>query len=197
MQSQRRLIVVSAVLHVAALATILHARRIVVEPTRLPGTEHGSHISLTYSPGGAPAQSAMAAVKPVPAKLTQAVKSLRDAHAHVAAATTTAPPSPNPSAAQGGDARGSGNVTVALAMFFPNPKPDLTILPHGTRGDVIIDVTIDAQGRIVESQVAQSMGSTIDETVLATIQTWTFKPATKDGIPVPSQQELLFHYERG
>jgi len=75
--------------------------------------------------------------------------------------------------------------------------PSLAGLPHGTRGDVIVEVTIDEQGKIVESQVAQSMGSTIDETVLATIQTWTFKPATKDGVPVPSQQELLFHYERG
>jgi protein TonB len=197
MQSQRRLMIASAVLNVAALAILLHVRRIHVEPTRLPGTANGTRISLTYSPGGAPAQSAMAAVKPVAAKLTQAVKSIRDTHTHVAAATTTLPPSPNPSAAQGGDARGSGNVTVALAQFFPNPKPDLTVLPHGTRGDVIVDVTIDEQGKIVESQVAQSMGSTIDQTVLATIQTWTFKPATKDGVPVPSQQELLFHYERG
>jgi protein TonB len=197
MQSQRRLIVVSAVAHVAALAVILHVRRIQVEPMRLPGTEHGSHVSLTYSPGGAPAQSAMASVKPVAAKIPQAAKSKLDQQTHTASATTTAPPSPNPSAAQGGDARGSGNVTVALAIFFPNPKPDLTTLAHGTRGDVIVDVTIDEQGRIVESQVAQSMGSAIDQTVLATIQTWTFKPATKDGVPVPSQQELLFHYERG
>jgi len=197
MESQRRLTIASALLHVAVLAIVLHVGRIEVEPARFPGTEHGSRISLTYSPGGAPAQSAMAAVKPVAAKLTQQVKSVRDTHTHVAAATTTAPPSPNPSAAQGGDARGSGNVTVALATFFPRPMPSLAGLPHGTRGDVIVEVTIDEQGKIVESQVAQSMGSTIDETVLATIQTWTFKPATKDGVPVPSQQELLFHYERG
>jgi protein TonB len=41
------------------------------------------------------------------------------------------------------------------------------------------------------------MGAGIDQTILATIQTWTFKPATKDGVAVSSQQELLFHYERG
>lgn len=57
-------------------------------------------------------------------------------------------------------------------------------------------MVIDEQGRIVKTQVALSMGQGIDDTVLAAIQTWTFKPATKDGIPVPSEQELLFHYER-
>jgi len=101
MESQRRLTIASALLHVAVLAIVLHVGRIEVEPARFPGTEHGSRISLTYSPGGAPAQSAMAAVKPEAAKLTQQVKSVRDTHTHVAAATTTAPPSPNPSAARG------------------------------------------------------------------------------------------------
>ena len=61
---------------------------------------------------------------------------------------------------------------------------------------MIIDVVIDEQGKIVKTEVAQSMGQGIDDTVLAAIQTWTFKPATKDGVPVPSEQEILFHYER-
>lgn len=182
MQSQRRLMIASAALHAVVLATLLYVRPLHVEPTRYPGTAAGTHLSLTYSPGGAP--------KPVPTPV-KAVKS------HVKATPTIASlPSVDSTAAQGGDARGAGNVTVALATFFPNPRPDLNQLPHGSRGDVIIDVVIDEQGRIVKTQVALSMGQGIDDTVLAAIQTWTFKPATKDGIPVPSEQELLFHYER-
>jgi protein TonB len=197
MQSQRRLIVASALLHLALLAVLLHVRRPQVVPTRLPGTDHGTHISLIYSPGSAESTAALlAALKPVPSKLTQAYK-LPPKPLAQAAALIAAPSGATSSAAQGGDARGSGNVTVALATFFPTPHPDLTQLPKGTRGDVIVDVTIDEQGRIVETQVAQSMGHGVDETVLSIIQTWTFKPATKDGVAVPSQQELLFHYERG
>ncbi len=41
------------------------------------------------------------------------------------------------------------------------------------------------------------MGAAIDSNVLATIQTWVFEPATRDGVAVASEQELLFHYERG
>ena len=196
MQSQRRLILASALLHLAVLASLLYVRRVHVEPTRLPGTAHGSRISLIYSPGSARTEKSLAALKPAPAKLTQPTK-LHAILTTQASTDTHAPASANPNAAQGGDARGSGNVTVALATFFPAPKPDLTQLPRGTRGDVIVDVVIDEQGKIVDTQVAQSMGHGVDETVLATIQTWTFKPATKDGVAVPSQQEILFHYERG
>ena len=191
MQSQRRLIFVSALLHLAVLAAILHVRRVHVEATRLPGTKLGTHVSLTYAPGSQ-AHGALSAVAPAPAKLTRAAKLTP-----VTQTASNMSPDHLNSAAQGGDARGSGSATVALATFFPNPKPDLSQLPHGTRGDVIIDVTIDEQGKIIESQIAQSIGHGVDESVLATIQTWTFKPATKDGVPVPSQQELLFHYERG
>jgi len=183
MQSQRRLIVASALLHLAVLAAILYVRPLHVQPTRYPGTAQGTRISLTYSPGGAP--------RPAPTPVTKVKSRTKPAP------TITASVNVDPTPSQGGSARGSGNVTVALATFFPNPQPDLSHLPHGTSGDVIIDVVIDEKGKIVETQVAHSMGDAIDQPVLATIETWTFKPATKDGVPVPSEQELLFHYGRG
>jgi protein TonB len=194
MQTQRRLMIASAVLHIAVLAALLYVRSPRVEPARYPGTKLGGHISLTYSPGRARTQTSLAAVKPAPAKLTSPVKSVIPAPT---AAGMVSPASAKPNAAQGGDALGEGDVTVALATFFPAPKPDLAQLPRGTRGDVIVDVVIDEQGRIVQTQVTQSMGDSIDGSVLATIQTWTFKPATRNGVAVSSEQELLFHYERG
>jgi protein TonB len=194
MQTQRRLMAGSALLHLTALAILLYGRSPRVERARYPGTKLGGHISLTYSPGRARTETSVSAVQPAPAKLTRPVKSIAPAHTD---AGMVSPASAKPNAAQGGDARGEGDVTVALATFFPSPKPDLAQLPHGTRGDVIIDVVIDEQGRIVHSQVAQSMGEAIDGSVLATIESWTFKPATRNGVAVSSEQELLFHYERG
>ena len=182
MQTQRRLMIGSAMLHLLLLAGLLHVRRMHVEPARLPGTALGTKISMTYSPGN---PHTVAAVKPMPS------------HLHSKSTAVVAAASAHSTAAEGGNALGSGNVTVALATFFPTPKPDLTQLPYGTRGDVVVDVVIDEQGKIVDAQLAQALGHGVDEIVLATIQTWTFKPATKDGVAVPSQQELLFHYERG
>jgi protein TonB len=81
-------------------------------------------------------------------------------------------------------------------VLHPPPRPDLSQLPAGTRGDVIVDVVIDATGRITHTTMASGLGHGVDETVLAMIQQWTFRPATRNGVPVASEQELLFHYER-
>jgi protein TonB len=104
-------------------------------------------------------------------------------------------PDPPPVSA-GGDPAGEADVSVAMADFFPDPKPDLTVLPHGTRGDVVIDIVIDEDGKVVDTQVSQGLGHGLDEAVMAVLQTWKFTPATKAGKPVASKQQLLFHFER-
>jgi periplasmic protein TonB len=104
------------------------------------------------------------------------------------------PEPPPPSS--GGDPSGEADVTLAMANFYPDPKPDLAVLPHGTRGDVVIDIVIDEDGKVVDTKVDQGLGHGLDEAVLAIVQTWTFYPATKGGKPVASAQQLLFHFER-
>ena len=101
-----------------------------------------------------------------------------------------------PPASSGGDPTGEADVSVAMADFFPDPKPDLSVLPHGTRGDVVIDIVIDEGGKVVDAQVDQGLGHGLDEAVMAVLRTWTFTPATKAGKPVASKQQLLFHFER-
>ena len=190
--------VTSVIAHGLLLSALLYHDRGALVAVRSPGTAHGSRVMLTYSPGRAPTQTAVAALKPAPSPVTAQPKlAMKTQPKPVASSNATLPGAANPNASTGGDALGLGNVTVALATFFPTPRPDLSQLPRGTRGDVVIDVTIDELGRIVESKVDQSLGHGVDETVMATIQTWTFKPATKDGKPVASEQQLLFHYERG
>src|ERR1700728_948604 len=102
------------------------------------------------------------------------------------------PPPPTSS----GDPSGEADVSVAMANFYPPPKPDLTALPHGTRGDVVIDIVIDEDGKVVDTHVDQGLGHGVDEAVMAIVQTWTFTPATKAGKPVASEQRLIFHFER-
>ena len=107
------------------------------------------------------------------------------------------PASDHPDSASGADALGSGNISIALAKFFPRPKPDLSNLPSGTRGDVIVDVTIDESGRISDLKLVKGIEPTVDETVIATVRQWVFNPANRDGQPIASEQQILFHYEKG
>jgi TonB family C-terminal domain len=194
-------IVGAVLIHALLLATFIHWSTPWVAPIRLPGSEHGSNLLLTYSPGRAPIQSAASNPKAKP-KLAEAKSPLpkppaakvKDAPA---SPNTNSPVSAQPDSTAGADALGSGNINIALANYFPAPKPDLSSLPPGTRGDVILDIVIDANGKISDLKMTHGLGHGIDETVIATVHQWTFHPATRDGQPVASEQELHFHYERG
>ncbi len=83
---------------------------------------------------------------------------------------------------------------VALPDNAPRPKVDISALPPGKEGDVVLDATIDAQGKVRELQLVSTMGYGIEESVMQTVRGWTFKPATRDGIPIAIVQELHFHY---
>ena len=190
-------IVGSTLLHLLFFGVLLHQRASWIAPIRLPGSEHGSNLLLTYSPGRAPIKTTApnpgtepkqaAALTPLPTPLTPKLKP-----------STTSPNSQSPPSTQpaGADSLGSGNINIALASYFPPPKPDLSTLPRGTKGDVILDIVIDSTGKIADIKMTSGLGHGIDENVIATVQQWTFHPATKDGQPVASEQELHFHYEK-
>jgi protein TonB len=59
-----------------------------------------------------------------------------------------------------------------------------------------LDIVIDTAGKISDIKMTSGLGHGIDDNVIATVQQWTFHPATKDGQPVASEQELHFHYEK-
>jgi protein TonB len=190
-----RWMLASLLLHLGVLGALLFTRSPQLAPVDLPGDRAGHLLALTYSPGsGAPAAELKSprppATKAVHAPMVTAPVPAPTAPAAVAAATST-------DTASGADALGDGNTTLALMVVHPSPKPDLSQLPAGTRGDVIVDVVIDRSGRIAKSTMTRGLGHGVDETVMATIQQWTFQPATRNGVPVDSEQELLFHYERG
>jgi periplasmic protein TonB len=193
----RRWAAASLAVHVCVLGGLLYVRSPQLAEPQRPGDANGHLLSLVYAPGmSAPAsklQSEKAPPrKPVP---SSSVHAPTPAQPMVTAPATAATSSPN--ASSGVDALGNGDTTVALVVAHPSPKPDLSQLPWGTSGDVIVDVVIDKDGRIAKYTMMRGLGHGVDDTVLATIQQWTFQPATRNGVPVASEQELLFHYVHG
>ena len=87
-------------------------------------------------------------------------------------------------------------VHVAYPTVFPNPPVDRTALPRDLVGDVVIEVTIDSQGDVVETKIVQAIGHGIDEKIEATLRRWHFQPATLDGTPVASRRTCHFHFPR-
>ncbi|ADW67127.1 energy transducer TonB [Granulicella tundricola] len=167
----------SVVLHVVVVAALLYKVQGVAKAHRAKSV---ARVLVPYAPG-----HTAAAQPPKP-------KIIRPKVEPKIALKEPEPPPP----ASGGDPTGEADVSVAMANFYPAPKPDLSELPHGTHGDIVVDVTIDEDGKVVYTHVDEGLGHGVDEAVLAVLQTWTFYPATKAGKPVASVQQLLFHFDR-
>ena len=180
--------VVSAVLHVSAVALLVlaAAKAPRVQPVKIPGSANGKHLLLTYSVGGVQSEAETAVTMQVPAKA-----------AVVASADEAKPMAEQGSGSAGLSGLGDGNMTIAAVKQAPRPQPDLSGLPHGRGGNVILNAVIDTHGAITELTVVQSLSESIDQQVMVTVRGWSFTPATKDGQPVASEQEIVLHYERG
>ena len=85
-------------------------------------------------------------------------------------------------------------VIPALPQVFPDPSISRTDLPAGVEGDVIVEVTIDERGNVVELKLIRGIGYGIEDRVLATLRQWHFRPASKDGVTIASQHIVTFHY---
>jgi periplasmic protein TonB len=188
----------SIILHAALLIVLFHSSHAVRVRTFLPGTLKGTHFDLSYLPGGAapsappsPRKQAPAVAREskliLPPRLTPPVQ---------APASDTSTSAPAKTTASSNDALGSEDIQIALTTYSPSPKPDLSRLPYGTQGEVVLDVTIDPTGQVVDLQILATLGYGVDGAVVDTVRTWKFSPATKDGVPVASVQELHFHYSR-
>jgi TonB family protein len=85
-------------------------------------------------------------------------------------------------------------VVPALPEVFPDPPVSRSDIPAGVQGDVIVEVTIDAEGNVVQTKLLQGIGYGIEQKVLSVLQRWHFRPASKDGVTIASQHIVYFHY---
>jgi protein TonB len=108
--------------------------------------------------------------------------------------------SPNPAEAgseQGStyDGLSSGDeVRPALPVAFQDLRISRSELPSGLQGDVIVEITIDAQGSVVAERLLQGLGHGVDERVIAVLRDWRYHPATRNGVPIPSKYDVHFHF---
>lgn len=187
----------SVAAHLALLVVVVggvgHSAKIV--PYRLPGTAMGVSTLTYYSPGSPQlVASENAAQKQAKTKAVQTLKHAPEAPRVETGQVSKAETGIGTSAKSG---LGEGDITIALQTYFPYPTPDLSALAHGKKGDVVLNAVIDEHGNVAQLTLLQGLGSPIDQDVIATVQQWHYTPAMKNGVPVSSEQELHFHYERG
>jgi TonB family protein len=85
-------------------------------------------------------------------------------------------------------------VIPAFPTVYPDPPVSRDELPAGVQGDVIVEVTIDSRGDVVETRLLQGIGYGVEQKVLRVLQRWHFHPAMRDGVTIASQHIVHFHY---
>ena len=85
-------------------------------------------------------------------------------------------------------------IKPALPVTGPQPQVYTPKLPPGFEGDVIVEVTIDEQGKVTNKILVRGLGNGLDEQAIAVLENWRFRPATRDGVAIPSKQDVYFHF---
>ena len=86
------------------------------------------------------------------------------------------------------------DITPGFAVIFTDPRVSRWELPNGLQGDVIVELTIDEHGNVVEEKLLQGLGHGVDEKVIATLRDWRFRPATRNGVAIPFKYDAHFHF---
>jgi len=82
------------------------------------------------------------------------------------------------------------------ATYSPDPKfPDLP-RDAESRGIVVMVVGVNQKGHVQAVRVLRSDEKAFEQSAVATVRKWKFKPAEKDGQPVPVQVTVEMKFQR-
>lgn len=83
---------------------------------------------------------------------------------------------------------------IAFWMAGEIPPIPAADLPAHFEQLVTVEITIDVDGRVAEAKVVAGMvPPTVEQKLLSAIREFKYSPAKRDGIPIPSQLDLVVH----
>jgi TonB family protein len=197
---------ISVLLHVAVLVALgIHAAPVFVQPVMVAQGDRGtSRATLVYVPNVAAAETRhvpkpQKALLNLPVRKPARPKTQPDTNPVQAERVQPTQPQTASLAGSpyGSDLNGPVNgdeIRPALPLVFNDPHVAGSEIPPGVQGDVIVEITIDAEGRVVEEKLVKSFGYGIDEKVITALQAWRFRPATRNGVAIPSKHDVHYHF---
>ena len=79
-----------------------------------------------------------------------------------------------------------GNVSAPIPIYKPEPAYSEEARKAKYQGTVVLWIIVDAQGNVnSDVRVVKPLGLGLDEKAVETVRTWKFKPAMRNGVPVP------------
>jgi TonB family protein len=78
-----------------------------------------------------------------------------------------------------------GEVSYPVAIYHPEPPYSEEARKKKHQGTVGLQIVIGADGSVTDAVVVKPLGYGLDENAVKTVRTWKFKPAMRQGVPVP------------
>jgi TonB family protein len=199
----RRTLPYSIAVHLVLFIVVLRGRTpIFVAPASVLGGVHGSNVTHLYWASGTSALTANAKDAVAKKRLVwqKPQRSREDSKSEDVSSTETAAAAPSPTAGSpygslSDGTSGGEEIRPALPAVTSEPRVNTEDLLGIAEGNVVVEITIDESGAIVSKAVVRSMGPAIDGKVLAALESWRFHPATRDGVPIPSKQDVVYHFK--
>ena len=85
----------------------------------------------------------------------------------------------------GGPYSVGGNVSAPIPIYKPEPAYSEEARKAKYQGTVVLWIVVDAQGNVADCRVVKPLGLGLDEKALEGVKVWKFKPAMRNGTPVP------------
>jgi len=80
---------------------------------------------------------------------------------------------------------------VAITQLFPSPPPQMG--PREWDGEV--ELVIDQAGKVQSARITKSIHPSYDQQLLRAASTWTYRPATRDGVATQMVKLLAVHLD--
>ncbi len=78
-----------------------------------------------------------------------------------------------------------GDISAPIPIYKPEPAYTEEARKAKYEGTVVLWIVVDASGAVTDCRVVKPLGLGLDANAVDTVKTWKFKPALKNGTPVP------------
>jgi iron complex outermembrane recepter protein len=96
--------------------------------------------------------------------------------------------------ARGPDAAAAQDVTPPTVITHVDAQYPPSARAARAHGDVMLALTVDADGHVSKVDVLESGGKDLDEAAIVAARQWTFVPAKRNGKPLASRIRVPFHF---
>ena len=85
-------------------------------------------------------------------------------------------------------------ITAPVVLSHVDAVYPASAVPTAQHVDVVLAVTVDADGNVSRVDVLESGGAAVDEAAKTAVRQWKFRAATKGGLPIASRIKVPFHF---